>query len=215
MWKLRLVVCVVLFSVVSVPVIAKEQKGLPSPVIYIEPKIVGSASETEATTRADRVRQAIAQKHVPVQVSSDRSMARYLLRLWAVEVTGCARMDWVDVPGVPSAKALVCAEPGNSWTRISRVDLVDMSERQETIWFYEVPTKPSWPADVAKSLKQFLDGHHEHTSSVDSALQALSAKCKPFLGKSYSEWPDECAEVSEGFRHWKAQQPKSGPPTNK
>lgn len=52
-------------------------------------------------------------------------------------------------------------------------------------------------------------------AKVNSAWQALFTKCKPSLGKPYSEWPDERAEVSGGFREWKAQHLKAGSPVDK
>ena len=67
----------------------------------------------------------------------------------------------------------------------------------------ELNTANCTDADFIKSMKLW------HESEEDrQAIEALQIKCKPFVGRPYSEWPDECEQVSAGFRDWKSAQRK-------
>jgi hypothetical protein len=162
--------CIFLLLLVAIPMIARNQRHAPAagPMIYIEP-----SSTTDNTNQvAMCLRNTITGKRVPVQFTSDKGSARYVLRYEGEDYKDCARLEPQAVAGTIGASALVCVG-WNTGTRITSVKLVDATT-QQVIWSDDLKkwagASSFWPgqtwdcnmAEVAKRLKHFLEKENNH-----------------------------------------------------
>lgn len=163
--------CIFLLLLLAIPMIARNQRDVlsTSPMIYIEPSSTGDYTHQVAVC----FQNAITEKRVPVQSTTDKASARYILRYEGNDYNDCARLEPQPISGAIGGAALVCVG-WNTGMRISSVKLVDATT-QQVIWPDDLKKKwagvsRSWPslrwdcnmADVAKRMKHFLEKENNH-----------------------------------------------------
>jgi hypothetical protein len=162
--------CIFLLFLAAIPMIARNQRHAPAagPMTYIEPSSTGDYANQVAVC----LRSTITEKHVPVQFTSDKASARYILRYKGKDYQDCARLEPQSVAGTIGASALVCVG-WNTGMQITSVKLVDATT-QQVIWSDDLKKRAGasrfWPsqrwdcnmADVAKRLKHFLEKENNH-----------------------------------------------------
>jgi hypothetical protein len=163
--------CIFLLLLLGIPMVGRNQRHGPSssPMIYIEPSSTGDYTDQVAVC----FQNAITEKDVPPQFTTDKASARYILRSEGDDYQDCARLEPQPISGTVGVAALVCVG-WNTGMRITSVKLVDATA-QQVIWSDDLKKKWAgvsrfWPsqrwdcnmADVAKRMKHFLEKENNH-----------------------------------------------------